>query len=441
MQPTRIAFLSVLLAIAATASESTAVNVTLPSLSMYFSVSAASSTWIVAVSQFVIVALLLPLGALGEVVGYRRIYLLSLAVFSAATLGCIVAPNFEMLMVARAVQAVGTAGVMSLSFALARSIYSDSGLGLAIGIIAATVAISASAGPALSGFILSVTDWRGVFTLIFVLSTSSLIGGLFVLPNTKGSGKRFDFLGAALVAGSLGCALWFVNGLANSWPTHTLWIAIILSASGFFIIFQRSKRKASPILPLDLLAIPAFNLSVSSSVCVFTAQAIGFVVLPFYIFNVAGFSELKMALVLSTWPLATAVFAPILGKLSDRFPAGPIGAVGLFVLALGFVLIAQLNADATATEFASRFVICGIGFAIFQTPNNRLIMLSTPRERSGAASASLSLARQSGRAIGTAVAATVLVGGKADLTLSAMYIAAILAIIGMLLSVARRWVH
>jgi MFS transporter, DHA2 family, multidrug resistance protein len=435
--PTWLAFLSVLVAIAATALESTAVNVTLPSLAAYFSVSASSATWIVAIAQFVIVALLLPAGVLGEVLGYKRVYLGSLAIMSVATLVCIIAPNFETLMAARAFQAVGTAGAMSLGFAMARTIYADKGLGSAIGIIAATVAIASSAGPALTGIILSVADWRGVFGFIFLLSASSLAMGLFVLPSNEGSGERFDFAQAILVAATLGCALLFINAIAYGWPIATLLIAFALALVGFTILIRSSKGKPSAILPLDLLAIRAFSLSVSASVCVFTSQAIAFIVLPFYIFNVAGFSALNMALVLSIWPLATAVVAPILGKLSDRIPAGPMGAAGLLVLTIGFILIAQLNQDATATDFALRFIICGVGFALFQTPNNRLIMLSAPRARSGAASASLSLARQGGRAIGTAIAATALAIGASDLALDALYIAATLALIGMVLSFMR----
>lgn len=432
-----LAFLSVLLAVAATAVESTAVSVSLPSLSSYFSASASSATWVIAIAQFVIVALLLPIGVLGEVMGYKRIYLISLGVHSVATLACILAPNFESLMLARGAQAVGIAGVMSLSFAMMRTIFSDEGLGSAIGFVVATVAISSSGGPAIAGVILSIGDWRGAFALMFLMSAVSLVTAWFVLPDTKGSGKRFDFSRAALLVLTLASALCLINGFAYDWSGRLLEVAAVVSAVGLWLVIVTSRGKPSPIFPLDLLAIAPFSLSICASVCVFTSQAIGFLILPFYLYGIVGFSELKMALVLSTWPLATALFAPILGKLTDRVPAGPMGALGLLVLALGFVLTAQLGAGSTATVFAICLALCGFGFALCQTPNNRLIMLSSPRERSGAASASLSLARQSGRAVGTAIAATALAVGASSLTLNILYLAAALAIIGMCFSLAR----
>ena len=433
-----LALAALLLSVCATVLESMAVSVAIPAISSDFGVSASAATWVMASAQFVIVALLLPMAALGEALGYRRVFLASLAVFSAATLVCMLAPSFPALVAARALQAVGTAGAMSLGFAILRTVFSDARLGTAIGLMAATVALASSLGPAMSGLILSVASWRAVFGLMGAISLAALLLGTLALPPTPAPGRRFDLAGAALVAGMLSAALVVINGLAHGWPAPLLMAVGLLAALALVPVVARSRGAAAPVLPIDLLARPVFSLSVGASVCAFIAQTMGFILLPFYLLYGAGMDEVGMALALSVWPAATAILAPVVGRLADRIPAGPAGAAGLVVMAAGFVLIARIDATATSLEIALRFALCGAGFAIFQTPNNRLIMLSAPRERSGAASGTLSLARQIGRAIGTAIAAFALTAGPAA-SLDAMWVAAFLAVLGALASLGRLW--
>lgn len=436
---TKLAFIAILCSVCTTALETTAISVALPAISIYFDVSATNATWVVAMSQFVIVALLLPMASLGEIVGYRRVFLVSLSIFSVATLACVLAPTFPALVAARAVQAIGSAGVMSLGFALARTVYSDRKLGAAIGIMAATVAVTSSFGPAISGFILITFDWRGVFGLMLAFSLIALTMGTLALPTSQPSGKPYDLPGAALVALTFAAALCCFNGVANDWPVMTLGGAGVVFVVGSIAIFRRSRGTASPVFPLDLFRRPAFSLSVGASICAFIAQSIGFILLPFYLIYGAGMGALEMALTLSVWPAATAILAPILGRFSGRIPAGPAGAVGLSILAIGFISLTFLSKDASAVEIAFRFAACGMGFALFQTPNNRMILLSAPRERSGAASGSLSLARQFGRAAGIAFAAYILSDGAQSGSLDAMKFGAGIAGFGAIVSLARTW--
>lgn len=118
--------------------------------------------------------------------------------------------------------------------------------------------------------------------------------------------------------------------------------AAIASVLGFAVLTRTSRGKQAAVFPLDLLALPVFSLSVIASICAFAAQFLGFVLLPFYLLLGAGFSAVEMALVLSVWPASTGILAPILGWASDRIPAGPLGAVGLSVFAIGFFLLAAM---------------------------------------------------------------------------------------------------
>ncbi len=433
-----LALIALLCSVCSTVLESMAVSVALPAMSRDLAVSAATVTWIMGASQLMIVALLLPMASLGEVVGYRRVLLISLAVFSSASLVCMLAPSFPTLVAARMLQAIGSAGAMSLGFAMLRSVFSDARLGFAIGLMAATVAITSSLGPTISGLIISVASWREVFGLMVATSLAALVLGAFAWPSVAPSGRRFDLTGAALVAGMFVAALTVINGVANGWPVPVLGAAALAFALVLLAVLARSRGAAAPVFPVDLLARPVFTLSICASICAFTAQTLGFILLPFYLLFGAGWAELQMAATLSVWPAATAILAPIIGRLADRFPAGPTGAAGLAVLSVGFILIARIDQMATPLDIAARLAICGIGFAVFQTPNNRLIMLSAPRDRSGAASGSLSLARQFGRAIGTAIAAFALLVNPA-VSLDAMLAAAAIAALGAVASLGRTW--
>ncbi|WP_323766614.1 MFS transporter [Marinovum sp.] len=420
----------------ATVLESMAIGVTLPFISRDFAVSAASVTWVMGASEFVIVALLLPMAALGEAIGYRQVYLGALALFVVATLTCMLAPGFGVIVAARAAQAVGTAGVMSLGFALLRSVLPEDRLGRAIGLMAATVALASSLGPAVSGLILSVASWRAVFGMLSAIALIAFVLSLRVLPATPPSGKRYDLVGAILVAALFSAALVVINGLANGWPPALLGVAAVAFGLLLLVVLTRSRGAQAPVFPLDLLARPVFLLSISASVCAFSAQSIGFILLPFYLLFTLGMGELQMALTLSVWPAATAILAPVMGRFADRIPAGTTGAAGLIVMAAGFVLIARAGDTASPVDIALRLAVCGAGFAVFQTPNNRTIMLAAPRDRSGAASGTLSIARQFGRATGTAIAAFSLLAGPSA-ALAAMSVAAAIACLGAFASVGR----
>ncbi|OSP54916.1 MFS transporter [Pseudoruegeria sp. SK021] len=436
MRRTHLAFGFVLIGLWAVVLESMAVTVALPAIASDFAIPASTATWVVGMSQFIIVALLLPMAALGEAIGIRRLYVIGLLVFAVMSVACILTPSFAALVIARAFQAVGTAAVMSINFALARVLYPSKSLGTAIGIMATSVAIATTAGPALAGVLLEISGWRAVFLLMLVCSVIGGIGAAILLPPNQPSNRRYDLQDAVLVALTLVCVLYVLNGLAAGWSRGMIAAAAIGAIAGFVRLTRVSRGKVGAVFPLDLLALPVFNLSVVAAIFAFAAQSVGFIFLPFYLVLDAGLSPMDMAIVLSVWPFSTALLAPVLGWMSDRLPAGPIGAVGLFVFAAGFVLLALMPPDVGAAGVALRLAACGIGFAAFQTPNNRLVMLSAPPDRSGAASGVISLARQFGRALGTAIAAVLLAAAPAGAT-TAMTVAAGLALVGATAAVLR----
>ena len=164
---------------------------------------------------------------------------------------------------------------------------------------------------------------------------------------------------------------------------------------------------------------------------------LAYVSIPFYFQNLLGRSDVATGLLMTPWPLATAVMAPIAGRLADRHSAGVLGALGLVIFAAGLGLLALLPAAPGDADIVWRMALCGAGFGLFQSPNNRAIITSAPRERSGGASGMLGTARLLGQTIGAALVALMfsLVGGRA--TVWALGLAAGIALLAAAVSCTR----
>jgi DHA2 family multidrug resistance protein-like MFS transporter len=190
-------------------------------------------------------------------------------------------------------------------------------------------------------------------------------------------------------------------------------------------------------LPVDLLRIPVFALSVATSVCSFCAQMLAFVSLPFLFQNTLGLTQVETGLLITPWPVAIVFAAPIAGILSDRYSAGILGGIGLVILSAGLVLLAMLGAHPSAFDIAWRMALCGAGFGMFQSPNNRQLLSSAPRERSGGASGMLGTARLTGQTLGAALVALIFGTAHASGPTISLEVAAVFAIVASCVSLMR----
>ena len=430
------AMAAIALAIAMSVLDSSIVNIAVPSIARDFGVSPAASIWVINAYQLAILMVLLPLASLGEVVGYRRIAQSGLVVFTLASLACACAPSLLTLSIARVIQGLGAAGIMSVSPALVRFTYPQRHLGRALGLTAFVVASSAALGPTIASAVLAVAHWRWLFGINVPLGVLTLGVALYALPDNERVRRPLNLLGAALYAATFGLLLSGLQSLAHRATTALALLQIGCAGLLGWLLVRYELRRRAPLIPFDLLRNRVFSLSLATSVCSFMAQTTALVALPFEIQRL-GHSAVETGLLMTPWPLALALSAPLAGRLADRYAVGILGGLGLLVLAGGLLLLAFFPASGSASGFIWRMAVCGLGFGFFQAPNNRAIMASGPRERSGAAGGMLSAARLLGQSLGAAGVAVLFRGYAASGSNVALCAAAVLALGGAVVSLFR----
>jgi DHA2 family multidrug resistance protein-like MFS transporter len=261
--------------------DSTIVNIALPSITRDFAVTPAASIWVVNAYQLAILMLLLPLASLGEIVGYRRVSQSGLALFTLASLACALAPTLLTLSIARVIQGIGAAGIMSVNAALVRFTYPQRSLGRAIGINAFAVAVSAALGPTIASAVLAVAHWRWLFGINVPIGLVTLVIALRALPESERSHRPLNYVGALLYAGAFGLALSGLQALAHHAATPLALAQIGVGVVLGWLLTRHERDRSAPLLPFDLLARPIFTLSIATSVCSFMAQMSALVSLPF----------------------------------------------------------------------------------------------------------------------------------------------------------------
>jgi hypothetical protein len=255
-----------------------------------------------------------------------------------------------------------------------------------------------------AGFILHLASWHWLFLINIPLGLAALVVGNKALPANPLAPRRFDRQSALLCMCFIGLLLYTIDAVghlqASGW-----WRLRLLTGLSLFLLLKLQSSSA-PMLPLDLLRIPLFALSIGTSFCSFAAQMAVFVMLPFMLQDYLGMSAARAGMLLSLADCRGADRV-VAGKLSDRIAAGLLGGIGLAVMCLGLLSLLTMD-HGTPDGVLAMFAVCGFGFGLFQSPNNRTMISAAPRERTGGASGMLGTARLTGQTVGASVVAMLL---------------------------------
>ena len=409
--------------------DSAIANIALPTIARDLHATDAATIWVVNSYQLAVTACLLPAAALGDIWGLKRIYGLGLVLFTAASLACALSPDLPLLVLSRLLQGVGGACLAALGGALVRSIYPRALLGRGFAAIALAVALSAALGPTLAALILSVAHWPWLFLVNVPVGILTVPLFIAVGPPGRPRPRAFDWPGTLLNALTFGLIVTGVDGLGGA-ARETALAELAAGLLAGAVLIRQQARQRSPMLPLDLLRIPLFALSMATSVCSYAAQILAYVSLPFLFQVVMHRTAVATGLLVTPWPLLVAVAAPMAGRLSDRYPASVLGSIGLTVLA-------TMPAHPADWDIVWRMGVCGVGFGFYQTPNNITLMTAGPPERNSAASAMVAVARTVGWSLGSAIVALIF-GLRGDRAAGeCLYVAVAFAVVGIIVSVSR----
>lgn len=404
-----LAVVAVLAAIMMGVLDGTVMNVALPTLSKEFDVSASNIIWVVNAYQLVVTMMLLGFAAIGDVFGYKRVFLCGVSLFVTASALCAMSRSFEMLVFSRVLQGLGGACTMSINTALLRLIFPPHRLGRVMAANAVIVAVTAASGPTLGGAILSVGHWSWIFLMNIPLGLAALLLGWKLLPHNPPSkdSKHLDGQSVVMNAVFFGLLIYTIEGIAHDGVSTLLVLQGVITVIVGVLYIRRQLQIPMPILPVDLFRIPIFAMSIGCSIACFTAQMMALVSLPFFMQHTLKMSVAETGLMLTPWPLATTLTAPIAGRLIEKVHPGVLGGLGMTVFTIGLYLLSMLGEGAGLADLAWRMAVCGVGIGLFQTPNNVTITTSAPIRRSGGASGMLGTARVLGQTLGTAIVAVV----------------------------------
>ena len=398
-----VAITSVIILLVMTVLDVSLVNVALPILGQEFGVSESATVWLVTIYQLLIVMLMLPLSSVGDQFSYKRMFMAGLVVFTVGSGLCAASPNFTMLFIARGVQALGAAGVMSVNIALTRIIYPREVLGRGLALNAIFISVATAAGPSLAGWILSVTTWHWLFIINIPLGVVAFFIGLKTLPDNPSHAEnpRMDWIGSLLNIAFFGLLFFALGNISEpGWLIPAIVMLGVSFAIGWVYV-RRELKRDHPMFPVDLFRIRLYSTSILTSTSSFIAQNLTIISLPFLFLSVLKFSELTTGLVMTPWPLATMIVSPFAARWIEKHNAAYTAAFGMAIFMVGLLLLFFTEDSADHWDIAWRMAVCGLGFGFFQTPNNIVMVMATPVERTGAAGGMQATARLTGQTFGS----------------------------------------
>jgi MFS transporter, DHA2 family, multidrug resistance protein len=416
-QVRRLAMIAVMITTFMNVLDGSMINIALPQIASALNVSASSAIWVANGYLLSVAMTLIIFAGLAARVGFRRQFGFGLSVFTCASAGCALSSSLDTLIAMRVLQGIGGAATLSIAPAILRSIFPNRLLGRILGVNALLVAVSIAVAPVLGGGILSMFSWQWLFVINVPLGMISVALVFRAIPNqeelVQGS---FDIFGAMTSAVMLGALILCANVFSHRTGDDSLSLSSLGTAAAYGVIsllaglafIWRQRNAKTPLLPLTIFDSSRFSLAALTSLISFISQGITFIVLPFLFESVYGYSAFLAALLFVPWPIGIALMAPNAGRLADRYPPAIISTIGLSVFVIGLVSLALLPGAPDHWDICIRSLICGIGFGLFQSPNNREMLANVSREHSSYASGILAIMRTFGQCLGAALTGVIL---------------------------------
>jgi EmrB/QacA subfamily drug resistance transporter len=374
---------------------SSAVNIALPAIGTEFATSAILLSWVP--TSFLLAAAMfaVPFGRISDIYGMKKIFTYGIIIFTLASFLSAVAPSAESLIIFRIFQGIGGAMIFVTGLAIITSVYPPQERGKAIGINIATVYIALSLGPVLGGVMTQYLGWRSLFYAMIPLGILILILTYWKLKDewAECKGEKFDIKGSVFYSVVLVMVMYGFSTL----PHITGIILVIGGIIGFIGFLMYELRLESPVLNVKLFKNRTFAFSNLAALINYSATFAVTFLLSLYLQYIKALDPLSAGLILVAQPVMMAIFAPIAGRLSDRFVPQKLAALGMALSTVGLFIFAFINEETSIAFITVGLLIIGTGFGFFSSPNTNAIMGSVERKFYGVASAMVSTMRLLGQ--------------------------------------------
>ncbi|OKB68409.1 MFS transporter [Serratia marcescens] len=379
-------------------------NVGLPALAAAFHASFQAVQWVLLCYLLAVTTCIIGIGRLGDSLNRRRLLLAGIALFTAASLCCALAPQLWLLLVARMVQGLGGAVMMSIAMALASEALGTEKIGRAMGLLGTMSAVGTALGPSLGGALIAGFGWRAMFLINLPLGLLALWLAWRYLPNGPRTATRrvpFDGTGTLLLGSALLCySLAMTLGRGDFGVLNLALMLGALLAGGLFIRVER--RAVSPLLAPAMFRHPILTAGLAASALVMTVMTATLVVGPFYLSRALGLSAAQVGLVMSAGPAVAILTGIPAGYWVDRFGSQRIAQLGLAAVAAGAALLSLLSRWGVF-GYVAPIALLTAGYALFQVANNTVLMKDLFPERRGAIAGMVNLSRNLGAITGASV--------------------------------------
>ncbi|GAA3096497.1 MFS transporter [Pseudonocardia yunnanensis] len=383
----------------------TIVNVALPDMTADLGASFGELQWVVDIYALTLAACLLGIGALGDRLGHRRVYIAGLAIFGLASLGCALAPSTALLITGRAVQGVGAAAMFAANLALLSTAYQGRDRAVAFGVWGAVNGAAAAAGPIIGGLLTQHFGWEWIFAVNVPVAVVAIVITWRAIAQDHGSRyRRLDLPGlAAFTVTAAGLTYGLIRSSEVSWTDPQVWAPLVLAvvALGAFIAVER--RAAAPMLDLALFRNRTFVGLVTGAALLSAGAWAMFPYASLWMQSSLALGPVATGLVFMPMSLVSFVVPLLMGKFGHAIAPRYSVSLGLLFIALGAFLQARVHPDSAATVLIPGMVCIGLGAGLSLPPLSSAVMGAVPHERAGMAGGALNSARQLGLAIGVAL--------------------------------------
>ncbi|MDP9340993.1 MAG: MFS transporter [Actinomycetota bacterium] len=382
----------------------TVVNVALPTIRHDLHATFTDLQWVIDAYALALAVLVLNAGALSDILGRKRIFIVGVALFSLSSLACGLAPTSEVLIVFRGIQGIGGAIMFSTSLALINHAFPPRERGTAFGIWGATTGLAVAIGPLIGGVLTTSAGWRWIFFVNVPIGiVAALLSVARLTESRDPSNRRIDFPGLVTLSAGLGLTVYaLLRGNAKGWTSPFI-VGLFVGGAvllGLFLLIEA--RSPHSMVDLKLFRIPAFTGAQLVAFALSASMFSMFLYLTLYLQNVLGFSALGAGLRLMPVSILIFVFAPIAGRLSSVLPVRLLMGAGLVLISVGLLLMSGLTPQSTWTALLAGFVLAGAGVGMVNAPLASTAVAVAPGRQAGMASGVNNTFRQVGIATGIA---------------------------------------